>query len=47
MPTELVDFAPDLRVSYALLGVENFLRDYVVTIDYPRKAFSIRKPRKK
>lgn len=47
IPTALVDFAPDLRVSYALLGVANFLRDYVVTINYPRKVFSIRKPRKK
>jgi len=47
IPTQLVDFAPELTSSYALLGVENFLREYVLTIDYPRRVFSIRKPRKK
>ncbi len=43
----LFDFAPDLKASYALLGVENFLSEYILTIDYPRKIFCIRKPRKK
>jgi len=47
IPTQMVDFAPDLKSSYALLGVESFLREYVLTIDYPRRVFSIRKPRKK
>jgi hypothetical protein len=44
IPTGLLDFAPDLRVSYALLGVENFLKEYILTIDYPRRVLSIRKP---
>jgi len=30
-----------------LLGVEDFLKKYVVTIDYPRQVFSIRKPKRK
>ena len=30
-----------------LLGVDNFLSNFVLTIDYPRQCFSIRKPSKK
>jgi hypothetical protein len=29
-----------------LLGVQDFLDEFVLTIDYPRQRFSIRKPRK-
>ncbi len=29
-----------------LLGVGNFLSNFVLTIDYPRQRFSIRKPKK-
>lgn len=46
IPKVLVDFAPALRSSYALLGVKNFLKNYVLTINYPRQVFSIRKPEK-
>ncbi len=42
-----LDFASDLKSLYALMGVENFLSEYILTIDYPRQVFSIRKPRKK
>jgi len=31
-------------LHYVLLGVNDFLKKYVVTIDYPRKVFSIQKP---
>jgi hypothetical protein len=29
-----------------ILGEKDFLKDYVLTIDYPGKKFSIRKPAK-
>jgi len=29
-----------------LLGVQDFLDEFVLTIDYPHQRFSIRKPRK-
>jgi len=32
--------------QFVLLGVSDFLHKYVLTIDYPRKVFSIRKPSK-
>jgi hypothetical protein len=37
-----IDFMPNLPV--VLLGVENFLNNFVLTIDYPSKQFSIKKP---
>ena len=37
-----VDFMPNLPV--VLLGVANFLSNFVITIDYPSKLFSIKKP---
>jgi predicted aspartyl protease len=36
-----VDFMPNLQV--VLLGVNNFLSRFVLTIDYPKKIFSITK----
>ena len=30
-----------------LLGTKNFLSDFILTVDYPRQVFSIRKPSKK
>jgi predicted aspartyl protease len=38
----LIDFMPNLHC--ALLGVGNFLSQFILTIDYPREVFSIRKP---
>ena len=38
----LIDFMPNLHC--ALLGVGTFLNQFVLTIDYPREVFSIRKP---
>jgi len=35
-----VDFMPNLHV--VLLGANNFLNRFVLTIDYPRQSFSIR-----
>lgn len=35
----LIDFMPNLHTP--LLGVKSFLNNFVVTIDYPRKRFSI------
>jgi predicted aspartyl protease len=37
----LVDFMPNLHC--ALLGVGNFLSQFILTIDYPRQVFSIHK----
>lgn len=31
--------------SHFLLGVNNFLANFVLTVDYPRKVFSIRNPK--
>jgi predicted aspartyl protease len=38
----LVDFMPNLYVP--LLGVRNFLSNFVLTIDYPNNTFSLRLP---
>lgn len=38
----LIDFMPNLHC--ALLGVGTFLNQFILTIDYPREVFSIRKP---
>ena len=37
-----VDFMPDLDV--VLLGVRNFLSEFILAIDYPRYEFSIKRP---
>lgn len=37
-----VDFLPNLNV--VLLGVNNFLSRFILTIDYPNKRFSIKYP---
>jgi len=37
----LMDFMPNLRVP--LLGVKNFLCNFVLNIDYPKKLFSVLK----
>lgn len=37
-----IDFMPDL--NSVLLGVENFLNQFVLTVDYLREVFSLRKP---
>jgi hypothetical protein len=38
----LIDFMPDLHC--ALLGVGSFLSRFILTVDYPKGVFSIRKP---
>jgi predicted aspartyl protease len=38
----LIDFMPNLHC--ALLGVRTFLNQFVLTIDYPKEIFSIRRP---
>lgn len=37
-----IDFMPNLAV--VLLGVKSFLNRFILTIDYPRKIFSIKHP---
>lgn len=37
-----IDFMPNLHV--VLLGVNSFLSHFILTIDYPRKTFSIKYP---
>jgi hypothetical protein len=37
-----VDFLPNLNV--VLLGASNFLSQFILTIDYPNKKFSIKYP---
>jgi len=37
----LIDFMPNLYVP--LLGVKSFLSNFILTIDYPRQIFSLRK----
>jgi len=39
----LIDFMPNLHC--ALLGIETFLNNFIVTIDYPRQVFSVIKPK--
>jgi predicted aspartyl protease len=43
IPQTIIDFMPNLHC--VLLGVRTFLGGFVLTIDYPRQRFSIRKPR--
>jgi hypothetical protein len=38
----LIDFMPNLHIP--LLGVRSFLSNFVLTIDYPSKTFSLRLP---
>lgn len=42
IPDAPVDFCPGLHT--VLLGVDNFLSNFVLTIDYPNKCFSIKTP---
>jgi hypothetical protein len=37
-----IDFMPNLHC--ALLGVGNFLSQFILTVDYPQQMFSVRKP---
>jgi predicted aspartyl protease len=37
-----IDFMPNLTI--VLLGVKSFLNRFILTIDYPRKTFSIQSP---
>ena len=37
----LIDFLPNLQVP--LLGMKNFLVNFILTIDYPRSRFSLQK----
>ena len=37
----LIDFLPNLQVP--LLGMKNFLANFILTIDYPRSRFSLQK----
>ncbi|MBI4650837.1 hypothetical protein HY745_06045 [Candidatus Desantisbacteria bacterium] len=36
----LIDFMPNLKIP--LLGVKSFLSNFILTIDYPKKCFSIK-----
>jgi predicted aspartyl protease len=38
----LVDFMPNLNIP--LLGVRSFLSNFILTVDYPRKMFSLLLP---
>ena len=38
----VIDFLPNLHTI--LLGVKSFLSQFILTVDYPQKVFSIRKP---
>ena len=38
----LVDFMPNLNIP--LLGVESFLSNFILTVDYPNRAFSLMLP---
>jgi predicted aspartyl protease len=40
----LVDFMPNLSIP--LLGVRSFLSNFILTVDYPSKQFSLRLPNK-
>jgi hypothetical protein len=39
----LIDFMPNLYIP--LLGVKSFLSNFILTIDYPNKVFSLTIPR--
>lgn len=41
----LIDFMPNLNVP--LLGVRSFLSNFVMTVDYPNKMFSLKLPENK
>jgi predicted aspartyl protease len=38
----LVDFMPNLNIP--LLGVRSFLSNFILTVDYPNKVFSLKLP---
>ncbi|MDP8236809.1 MAG: hypothetical protein P9M08_10540 [Candidatus Erginobacter occultus] len=38
-----LDFLPNLHCI--LLGTKNFLNNFILTVNYPRKVFSLRRPR--
>jgi hypothetical protein len=38
----LIDFMPNLSVI--LIGVKNFLEEFILTVDYPKNTFSLRNP---
>jgi predicted aspartyl protease len=40
LPDATIDFNPGLRIP--LLGVRSFLANFVLTVDYPAKTFSLR-----
>jgi len=40
----LVDFMPNLNIP--LLGVRSFLNNFILTVDYPSKQFSLTLPNK-
>jgi len=40
----LVDFMPNLAIP--LLGVKSFLANFILTVDYPNKSFSLTLPEK-
>jgi len=39
----LVDFMPNLNIP--LLGVKSFLSNFILTVDYPNKVFSLQLPK--
>jgi len=38
----LIDFMPNLNIG--LIGVKNFLKNFILTIDYPNQCFSLVSP---
>lgn len=42
VPDSEIDFLPGLNI--VLLGVHSFLSNFILNVDYPRQAFSIRYP---
>jgi len=42
--SSLFDFVENWNMTFAILGVNGFLRDYILTIDYPNHLFSLTKP---
>ncbi|MBF0564531.1 MAG: hypothetical protein HQK89_04755 [Nitrospirae bacterium] len=42
LPNTPIDFMPNLNI--VLLGAKSFLSKFVLTIDYPKKVFSIKFP---
>ena len=37
----LFDFVENWNMTFAILGVNGFLKDYILTIDYPSHLFSL------